>query len=177
MKNMKNEDKHTIKIRKAYRDEYKKVSEFLDNTLVKEGYGFVTSAQVETECKKRRIFIALDGDNIVGVRTGTDCIYNLAVDSSYRGQGIGMMLIDVCKPYKVRVKAEPIGHLSKKQKEGFKCPRGFYDKAGYRFSHKEKGKNFWSGEKDGKRIFIKEGEKEHIEVFVTKEQRRLHEIK
>lgn len=78
-----------IEIRKANSDEVKAIVKLIDSTFTKEGYGFVTSAQINTEVKNQRVWIALDGINIIGVRIGIDRVYNLAVHPDYRRQGIG----------------------------------------------------------------------------------------
>lgn len=154
-----------VEIRKAKISEMKSVVFFIDNTFTKEGFGFVTSAQIETEIWRGAVWVALNQKNIIGVRTGKNTVYNLAVHPEYRNQGIGKALIEIYHADTIRVKAIPVGHLSKEQKTNFKSPRKFYEKIGYIFSHFSWPKNIWAGEKAGKRIFIPKGEKKHIEVY------------
>ena len=157
-----------IIIRKAAVGESKRISDFIDKYFTPEGFGFVTDAQTKTEVMRGSVWIAIDGGKIVGVRVGIERVYNLCVHSDYRGSGIGRELIDVFPPTAIRVKSDPVGNLSKKQKENFKSPEEFYQKLGYNFSHLSRAKNFYAGEKmvDGKkkRILSKEGKK-HIKVY------------
>ena len=163
-----------INIRKAETGETQAVVDFIDSTFTKEGYGFVTSAQIESEIKNGRVFVAVDDSSILGVRIGKDRVYNLAVHPDHRTKGIGRKLIDVWKPETIRVKASPHGHLSKKQRDNFKSPRKFYEKVGFKFSHFDFARNFWQKTKD-KALFHKQGKVKHIEIYenVDPKQRKL----
>ncbi len=145
----------------------KDIVKFIDSTFTKEGYGFVTSAQINTETKRRAVWIALDGDKIIGVRVGINRVYNLAVHPDYRGKGIGRQLIEVHPPDTIRVKAIPVGHLSKEQQDNFVTPVGFYDAIGYEYDHSDYARNFWQKGKV-KAIFHRIGKIKHIQIFRKK---------
>lgn len=69
-------------------------------------------------------------------------------------------------PNTIRVKNEPIGHLSKEQRDNFVDPSGFYEKMGYIFWGKDYGRNYWAGgTKDNKRIYTEKGKVAHISIF------------
>ena len=147
----------------------KDIVKFIDSTFTKEGYGFVTSAQINTETNRRAVWLALDGDRIIGVRAGINRVYNLVVHPDYRGQGIGRQLIEVHPPDTIRVKAIPIGHLSKEQIDNFTTPVGFYNAIGYEYDHSDYARNFWQRGKT-KAVFHKIGKIKHIQIFRKKEQ-------
>jgi GNAT superfamily N-acetyltransferase len=152
----------------ATTDKVEAIVKFIDSTFTKEGYGFVTSAQINTETKRGAAYIALtDSGEIIGVRIGKDRVYNLAVHPDYRKQGIGKALIEILPPSTIRVKAIPVGHLSNKQRETFKSPRGFYEAIGFVFDHLDFARNFWQKAKD-KAVFHKQGERKHIEIYKRK---------
>ena len=163
-----------MEIRKANIDEVVAVVSFIDNTFTKEGFGFVTSAQIKTETKRGAVWIALENNQVIGVRVGKQRVYNLAVHPDYRRMGIGEKLIYIYRPEVIRVKAIPIGHLSKQQINNFKSPRKFYEKIGFVFRYRTYAKNFWQRGKD-KAHFHKVGKKKHIEIYKDKDpkQRRL----
>ena len=145
----------------------KDIVRFIDSTFTKEGYGFVTSAQINTETRRGAVWVALNDSEIVGVRVGINRVYNLAVHPDYRGNGIGRQLIDVRPPDTIRVKAIPVGHLSKEQKAKFVTPVGFYDAIGYEYDHSDYARNFWQKAKDTA-IFHKIGKLKHIQIFRRK---------
>ena len=166
-----NQTDYHIVIQKADFKEKKAIVQFIDGTFTKEGYGFVSSAQIDTEIRKGRVFLAKDGDKICGVRVGINRVYNLVVHPEYRGCGIGRMLIEVHPPETIRVKAQPIGNLSKEQIKNFKTPRGFYEKLGFIFSHLDYAKNFFQ-KASVKAVYHKQGGKKHIEVYKNKIQKQ-----
>ena len=145
-------------------EQVKDIVKFIDSTFTKEGYGFVTSAQINTEVKRASVWIAVNEQHIVGVRIGLDRVYNLAVHPQYRRQGIGRRLIEIYPPRTIRVKAIPVGHLSQKQRNGFLTPVGFYNALGYKFDYWDYARNFWQRGKD-KEHFHKQGQVKHIQVF------------
>jgi len=145
----------------------KDIVKFIDSTFTKEGYGFVTSAQINTETRRGAVWVALDKGEIIGVRVGINRVYNLAVHPDYRGRGIGRQLIEVCPPDTIRVKAIPVGHLSKKQKDNFITPIGFYDAIGYKYDYSDYARNFWQKGKT-KAFFHKVGKIKHIQIFKKK---------
>ena len=152
-------------IRKAAIGEAKQISDFIDEHFTKDGYGFVTDAQTKTEVARGSVFVAFLKNEIVGVRVGINRVYNLCVHKNHRGCGIGRQLINIFPPETIRVKSEPVGNLSKKQKDGFTIPDPFYQSLGYVFSHKDTAKNFHQKGKDGEKAhFHKEGKK-HIRVY------------
>ena len=154
-------------IRKATPNNVKAIVKFIDSTFTKEGYGFVTSAQINTETKRGAVYIAADNNNIIGVRVGIKRVYNLAVHPDYRKNGIGRKLIEIEPPETIRVKSQPIGHLSKAQLASFKNPEGFYDSVGYEYDHNDYPRNFWQKGKD-KAHFHKQGKVAHIKVYQKK---------
>lgn len=87
-------------IRKATIGEVKSVVSFIDGTFTKEGYGFVTSAQIETEIKRGAVWVAIICGEISGVRIGKQKVYNLAVAKEHRRKGIGEKLINIYRPEK-----------------------------------------------------------------------------
>ena len=145
----------------------KDIVKFIDLTFTKEGYGFVTSAQINTETKRGAVWVALNDNHIVGARIGLNRVYNLAVHPNYRGQGIGRQLIETHPPDTIRVKAIPVGHLSKSQIENFTTPVGFYDAIGYEYDHSDYARNFWQRGK-AKAFFHKVGRVKHIQIFRRK---------
>ena len=161
-------------IRKAGLDEVKSVVKFIDSTFTVEGYGFATSAQIETEIRRKAVWIATCSEKIIGVRVGISRVYNLAVDKEFRGVGIGSALIKIHDPDYIRVKANPVGNLSKKQTANFINPEPFYRKIGFRFLRSDFARNFWQRGKE-KAHFHKEGNKKHIKIYenIDPEQRKL----
>jgi len=145
----------------------KDIVKFIDSTFTKEGYGFVTSAQINTEVKHGAVWVAVDSGKIIGVRIGKNRVYNLVVHPDYRGQGVGKALIEAHSPYTIRVKAIPVGNLSKEQKGTFVTPVGFYEAIGYEYDHSDYARNFWQKAKD-KAIFHKIGKIKHIQIFRKK---------
>jgi GNAT superfamily N-acetyltransferase len=158
-----------VKVRFATIHDFDNIMKIIDNDFIKEGYGFVNKEQVRTELGKGRVIVAEIEGEILGVRIGLNKVWNLVVSRGERGTGIGKKLIEFHPATTIRVKAIPVGHLSKAQKIEFKDPRGFYEKLGFSHWSMAKAKNFWSGEKDGKRIFYKQGEKEHIFIYKRKD--------
>jgi len=153
-------------IRRAILSDYKEVVTMIDNEFTKEGFGFVNRAQIETEIRKNRVIVAIgESDEICGVRIGVGTVWNLAVSSDKRGQGIGRKLIEYYRPHTIRVKSDPIGHLSNKQKEDFVDPTGFYETLGFKLWGKSFPKNFWQKGKDGKGQFHARGDKDHIKIY------------
>ena len=161
-----------MEIRKAGLDDIKGVVRFIDLNFTREGYGFVTSAQIETEIRRNAVWVVMDRDgNIVGSRIGINKVYNLAVVKKMRGQGIGRALIEIHDPDTIRVKALPVGNLSKEQKENFTSPEGFYQKLGFIFERLDFARNFWQRGKD-KAHFHKKGKIKHIKVYRNKNPRQ-----
>ena len=153
-----------IQIKKAQLPEVKQVVKFIDSTFTVEGYGFVTSAQIETEIRRKAVWIAVDGGKIVGVRVGISRVYNLAVHKDYRMMGVGRKLMEIHPPDYIRVKSDPVGNLSKEQIDNFKSPEEFYQKLGFKFLRTDFARNFWQrGNK--KAHFHKEGKKKHIKIY------------
>ena len=155
-------------IRTATIDDLKGIIHLIDNEFTKEGFGFVNRNQVETEIRKHRVLIACQQNNIVGVRIGIDTLWNLVVTNSVRGQGIGKALVNHIRPTTIRVKAIPVGHLSKEQKNNFKDPTAFYEKLGFEYWSNKYPKNFWQRGKDGKGQFHKQGKLAHIKIYKEK---------
>ena len=155
-----------ITIRKATEDDIKDVVKFVDKNFTREGYGFVTSGQMATEIKRGSCYLAFDGDAIVGSRIGLNRIYNLAVKKEYRKTGIGRQLVEVHEPDLIRVKAEPVGNLSKAQLAGFKNPEGFYESLGYSLDSIDFARNFHQRGKAGEKAhFHKQGKVKHIKIY------------
>jgi N-acetylglutamate synthase-like GNAT family acetyltransferase len=156
-----------MEIRRATQDDVTYIVKFIDSTFTKEGYGFVTSAQIKTETKRGAVWVAVIDDEIIGVRVGIDRVYNLTVHPKHRRQGIGAKLILAHPPVTIRVKSVPVGHLSQKQKDEFTNPEHFYEALGYKFIKQSYPKNFWAGQAKGekKRVFVKRGEIPHIKIY------------
>jgi N-acetylglutamate synthase-like GNAT family acetyltransferase len=154
-----------MRIRKATIDDFSDVVALIDSEFTKEGFGFVNRAQIMTEISKNRVIVADDDGEICGVRIGVGTVWNIAVASSLRGKGIGKKLMEYIRPHTIRVKSDPIGHLSKKQKDDFVDPTGFYESLGFKFWGYSYPKNFWQKGKDGKGQFHVKGEKAHIKIY------------
>lgn len=158
----------TYCVKKACEEDVRRIVRFIDSTFTKEGYGFVTSSQINTETKRGAVWIATlpsANDRLIGVRVGKNRVYNLAVDPAWRGKGVGRSLIEANPPDIIRVKAQPVGHLSKKQLDGFTTPVGFYHKIGYIFSHLDFARNFWQRGKGKESHFHKQGDVKHIQIW------------
>lgn len=145
------------------------IIKFIDLNFAREGYGFVTPSQLKNEIRRTAVFIALsEAGEIVGVRVGVKTVYNLCVHKEYRGMGIGRLLLEYSPPSNIRVKAQPVGHLSKVQRDNFKSPEGFYERCGYGFLTTDFSRNFFAGDSTtGKRIYYKEGKQKHIRIYRT----------
>ena len=154
-----------IIIRKAAIGESKKISDFIDKYFTPEGFGFVTDAQTKTEVSRGAVWIATHKYEIVGVRVGIERVYNLCVHPDYRAHGIGNQLIEAFPPTTIRVKSDPVGNLSKSQKENFKSPEEFYKSMGYEFSHLSEAKNFYQRGADGEKAHFHKSGKKHIKVY------------
>ena len=154
-----------VKIRKATETDIPEIVRFVDNHFTREGYGFVTSGQMKTEVRRGAVYLAFDGKIIVGSRMGLERIYNLAVHTNYRGRGIGRKLVEIFHPNLIRVKADPVGNLSKAQKENFENPEGFYRSLGYELQCTDFAKNFYQRGRAGEKArFHKQGKK-HIKIY------------
>lgn len=153
-------------VRKAEPHEAKEVSRFIDRTFTREGYGFVTSAQVATEAKRGAVFIAEVDGEIAGCRIGLNRIYNLCVRKDIRGAGVGRALVEAHEPEVIRVKSQPVGNLSKAQRENFVVPDGFYESLGYRHAETDYARNFYQRGRSGEPAhFHKKGKVKHIKIY------------
>lgn len=160
------EELTNVQIRKCKITDFDAVIKCLDDNLSAEGFGFVNKMQVQTEVNRGTVWVADKDGQVVGVRVGKLTLWNIVVDKDYRKYGIGRKLMEVYMPNTIRVKNEPIGHLSTKQKNNFTDPTPFYEKMGYTFWGKDFGRNFWAGgTKDKKRIFTEKGKSAHISIF------------
>ena len=151
-------------IRLASISDFDKIISLIDGEFTKEGFGFVNKAQVETEINKKRVLVAVKDTEIVGCRIGLGTVWNMIVSKKERGEGVGRQLIEYYRPHTIRVKNQPVGHLSKKQREEFTDPTGFYESLGYKFWGNQKAKNFWQRAGD-KALFHREGELAHIAIY------------
>lgn len=150
-------------IRLAELADYDNVVAHIDLHFTKEGYGFVNRAQIKTEIAKGRVVIALIENEIVGVRIGLNTLWNLVVANDQRGNGIGRLLVEFQRPLTIRVKCEPVGHLSNKQEANFTDPRPFYEALGF-IEWGDKvviARNFY--QKGGG--YHAKGTKEHIRIY------------
>lgn len=154
-----------MKTRRANLKDFDSIIKLIDNDFTKEGFGFVNREQIKTEILKRRVVIAENGGGLLGVRIGLGTVWNMVIAHEARGQGIGKALIDYMRPHTIRVKADPIGHLSKEQKETFVDPTGFYEALGFRLWGLSYPRNFWQKGKDGKGQFHIKGKTAHIKVY------------
>jgi GNAT superfamily N-acetyltransferase len=152
-------------IRLATLNDVTDIVKFIDSTFTKEGYGFVTSAQIKTETGRGAVWVAVIDNKIIGVRVGIDRVYNLTVHPEHRRKGIGAKLILVHPPVTIRVKSVPVGHLSQKQKEEFTNPEHFYESLGYKFIKHSYPKNFWQRGRGKKAHFHKVGKNAHIKIY------------
>jgi len=157
--------KDNMHIRQATIDDFGNIVKLIDGEFTKEGFGFVNRAQIMTEITKRRVIVAEDEGRIYGVRIGLDTMWNLVVSQSQRGRGVGRALVAYHRPRTVRVKTDPIGHLSKEQRKQFVDPTEFYRKLGFRFWGNSYPKNFWQKGKNGKGQFHIKGDKAHIKIY------------
>lgn len=153
-----------MEIKKAKLADLSGIIALIDNEFTKEGFGFVNRAQIETEIHKGRVFMAREDGVIVGCRIGIDTVWNVVVSKSRRGRGIGKALIEYLRPRTIRVKNKPIGHLSRKQRDNFRDPTGFYEKLGYKFWGNAYPRNFWQ-RAGGKAKFHTKGETAHIAIY------------
>jgi len=154
-----------MKIRKAIIIDLDSIINLIDGEFTQEGYGFVNKAQVETEIYRGSVLVAENSTGILGCRIGIDTVWNIVVTKQARGLGIGHALIDYRRPSTIRVKSEPIGHLSNAQREAFVDPTGFYETLGYKLWGQSLPKNFWQKGRDGKGQFHRVGTNPHIRIF------------
>jgi GNAT superfamily N-acetyltransferase len=154
-----------VKIRRANMGDYENIVSLIDNEFTKQGFGFVNRAQIMTEITKNRVLVAEIEGKLSGVRIGINTLWNLVVSKEHRGAGVGRSLVEYHMPQTIRVKSDPIGHLSKKQKEEFVDPTGFYDKLGFKFWGYSYPKNFWQKGRDNKGQFHAKGDKAHIKIY------------
>lgn len=158
-----------IEIRYARYDDFSSVRDFLDDNFTREGYGFLHSGQIETEIKKSRVLVAVMDGVIIGCRVGTGKLWNISVKKEFRGLGVGGRLLNAYRPDVIRVKSDPIGHLSIAQKDGFVNPEPFYEKHGYKYFGSDFGRNFYQNA-SGKAQYHRQGEKRHIKIYVKNEE-------
>ena len=156
-------------LRHATLDDFLTIVALIDGEFTKEGFGFVNREQVKTEITKGRVILALDGQEVIGCRIGLGTVWNMVVSKPHRGKGIGRMLIEHHRPHTIRVKNQPVGHLSKEQRENFPDPTEFYEKLGYKLWGNAKARNFWqrAGEKA---MFHSEGALSHIAIYKDPQQ-------
>jgi GNAT superfamily N-acetyltransferase len=152
-------------VRKAVLDDSTDIAGLIDGEFTKEGFGFVNREQIKTEIGRGNVLVATEDESIVGVRIGLVTMWNLVVTKSKRGKGIGRMLVEYHRPITIRVKSDPVGHLSKAQRESFVDPTEFYETLGYKFGGRAYSRNFWQRGKDGKGQFHKQGDTAHIKVY------------
>ena len=154
-----------MRIRRANLADFERVVILIDSDFTKEGFGFVKREQIRTEIRKGRVLIAEDNGRLLGVRIGLGTIWNMVIAHEARGVVIGRRLIEYNSPHTIRVKADPIGHLSKEQKKNFIDPTGFYEALGFRLWGLSYPKNFWQKGDDGKGQFHYKGETAHIKIY------------
>jgi len=155
-----------MKIQKATLSDFDEIVKLIDDEFTKEGFGFVNRQQIKTEIRKGRVLVAKLLNEICGVRIGIMTMWNLVVSKKYRGNGIGKALVNYRRPTTIRVKSDPVGHLSKNQKKEFVDPTDFYEKLGFIFFDRAYPKNFWAGDtKSGTRIYISKGKIPHIKIY------------
>jgi GNAT superfamily N-acetyltransferase len=154
----------SIEIRKAIIADFDKVIALIDGEFTKEGFGFVNGAQVKTEIHRRNVWVAIDSGEVIGCRIGSNTLWNLIVSKARRGEGIGRQLVEIAPPQTVRVKAIPVGHLSKAQLEAFESPEAFYQALGYRLWGRAFPRNFWQ-RAGNKAQFHAKGNLQHILIY------------
>ena len=154
-----------MRIRKANLADFNNIVALIDGDFTKEGFGFVNREQIRTEIRKQRVLLAEDNNTLLGVRIGLGTVWNMVVAHEARGRGIGKALIEYTRPHTIRVKADPIGHLSREQRETFTDPTGFYEALGFRLWGLSFPRNFWQRGKDGKGQFHIKGETAHIKIY------------
>ena len=154
-----------MKIRKAKLNDLERIVALIDGDFTKEGFGFVNREQIKTEIGKHRVVVAEEEGELLGVRVGLATIWNMVVSHEARRRGIGRELIEYNRPHTIRVKADPIGHLSKKQKLNFTDPTGFYETLGFRLWGLSYPKNFWQRGRNGKGQFHLKGDTAHIKIY------------
>lgn len=107
---------------------------WINRQLHRAGKGYVNPKVIEYESERGNIRVWVNNaDEIVGIAimSKNKTLWNLIVSESKRGHGIGTRLLEIIRPETVRVKAKPVGHLSKSQLEAFEDPTEWYEKRGY----------------------------------------------
>jgi len=126
-----------IIIRCVVKDDFDNVTKFVDKWLsgraLSEGGGndyFVTKNQHKSYFKNCHVFIALDGDKIIGwgVKEKSNVLIHLLIDANYRNIGLGKRMMKAINPMIIRSKSD--------QQTG--DPRKFYEKLGYKIVCKNK---------------------------------------
>lgn len=127
-------DKKNIIYRRATRNDLVPVRSFVDFWLSGRAKGqgiknagndyFVTTNQHKAYFRSCIVYVALDGEKIVGwaVKQRSNVLIHLLVAGDYRGKKIGRELMDRIKPDIIRSKTD--------QQTG--DPFSFYEKLGYR---------------------------------------------
>jgi len=153
-----------ITVRKATINDYESIIMLIDGEFTKEGFGFVNGAQVKTEIHRHNVWVAVDGNEVVGCRIGSNTLWNLVVSKARRGEGIGRQLVETAPPQTIRVKAIPVGHLSKAQREAFESPEAFYQALGYHLWGHDYPRNFWQRAGETAQYHAK-GDVPHILIY------------
>ena len=151
-------------VRKATMDDYNGIIRLIDGEFTAAGFGFVNGMQVQTEIRRHNVWVASDGGEVVGCRVGGNTVWNLVVAKASRRRGVGRDLIEAHQPQTIRVKAIPVGHLSKRQREEFESPEAFYESLGFRLWGRAFPRNFWQRAGD-KAQFHARGDQQHILIY------------
>lgn len=132
-----------ITYRQAEPDDVPKICKFVDfwlsggaKRLKIPGAGkdfFVPRARQTAYLKYKTVYIACDGDTIIGwsVKSQNDTLIHLLVDARWRGRSIGTNLLKILDPQLIRSKSD--------QSTG--DPLDFYLKHGYKIAESSAGKH------------------------------------
>jgi len=112
-------------IRLGRDEDFQKVRDFLDKQIAFKSDGFIGDRRLRYYLQRDRTYVALEGEEIVGVaiHSKKKTLYNLIVDETRRGQGIGTKLLQAVNPDYIRCKVNV--------SSGNPIP--FYQKHGYGF--------------------------------------------
>lgn len=106
-----------INIKRIFDFDIEDVIRNINKILSQDGKGYVNPRSIETEHKRKNVYVFALDDYVCAyaIMNSNKMLWNLVVFPEFRNKGLGSEIMKQLNPLRVRVKAKPIGHLSKKQ--------------------------------------------------------------